>query len=87
MRHPRKVTEFSTCLQGTKRVLRNGPWPELNMMRPKIVNWEMASFLLYLSKFFSVRNKEILAEIYKDFKKNKNRHVNQMSHKSIFSMK
>lgn len=36
------------------------------MMRPKIVNWEMASFLLYLSKFFSVRNKEILAEIYKD---------------------
>lgn len=45
-RHPRKITEFSTWLQGTKGVLRNGPWPELNMMRQKNVNWEIASFFV-----------------------------------------
>lgn len=31
------------------------------MMRPKIVNWEIASFLLILSKFLG-----ILADIFKD---------------------
>lgn len=70
-RPPREITEFSTCLHGTKGVLRNGLWPQLNMTRPKIVNLEIASFLLILSKFFSVRNKGTLADILKDEKKKK----------------